>query len=76
MKLGSQRNQCPGCDHYFNSNTAFDMHRTGKHGVNRRCRTPEEMIARGMSVNKDGFWITEVYNPNIRRKDHGETESD
>lgn len=70
MKLGSQRNQCPGCDQYFNSNEAFDMHRTGKHGVNRRCRTPEEMKAKGMLINHAGFWITKAYDPNIKRGEH------
>jgi hypothetical protein len=72
MKLGSQRNQCQGCKQYFNSTGAFDKHRTGKHGVNRRCMTPEEMTAKGMSINKDGFWITEVYDNSIRRKDDEE----
>jgi hypothetical protein len=28
------------------------------YGVNRRCRTPEELIALGCSVNAKGFWIT------------------
>jgi len=72
MKLGSQRNQCQGCKQYFNSTGAFDKHRTGKHGVNRRCMTPEEMTAKGMSINKDGFWITSVYDNSIRRKDDEE----
>ncbi len=67
MKLGSQRNQCQGCKQYFNSTEAFDKHRTGKHGVNRRCMTPEEMTAKGMSINKDGFWITEIYDNSIKR---------
>ncbi len=67
MKLGSQRNQCQGCKQYFNSTGAFDKHRTGKHGVNRRCMTPEEMTAKGMSINKDGFWITEIYDNSIKR---------
>ena len=59
MKLTGRRNQCQGCKEYFNSNGAFDMHRTGKHGVDRRCRTPLEMTEKGMFVNNDGFWITE-----------------
>ena len=75
MKLGSQRNQCQGCKQYFNSNAAFDKHRTGKHGVNRRCMTSEEMKDKGMSINHAGFWITKVYDYNIKRNDH-ETEND
>lgn len=55
-KLQGRRNQCTGCNQYFNSNEAFDKHRTGKHGVNRRCMTPDEMIAKGMILPEDGFW--------------------
>lgn len=58
-KLGGSRNQCSGCKEYFNSEKAFTRHRTGEHGVNRRCETPEEMLAKGWLKNKDGFWITE-----------------
>ena len=75
MKLTGQRNQCQGCKQYFNSNTAFDMHRTGKHGVDRRCQTPEEMKEIGMLVNAAGFWITKVYGRNIKRSKHEEFES-
>ena len=60
MNLTGQRNQCPGCSQYFNSNSAFAMHRTGDYEHNgRRCRTEEEMVSKGMSLNADGFWITE-----------------
>lgn len=76
MKLTGQRNQCQGCKQYFNSNTAFDKHRHGKHGHGRRCLTPEEMIAKGMSINHAGFWITEAYDPNIKRKEDEENEND
>jgi hypothetical protein len=67
-RLGSSRNQCAGCNVYFNSVTAFDKHRTGQHGVNRRCRTEEEMRSIGMSINKAGFWIGEEYDSNRRNK--------
>jgi hypothetical protein len=59
MKLNGARNQCPTCHEYFNSNGAFDKHRTGPHGVNRRCSTQEEMKEKGMSLRKDGFWIAD-----------------
>ena len=62
MKLTGRRNQCQGCKQYFNSTTAFDLHRTGDHGVNRRCRTPAEMEKIGMLINDAGFWITEKRN--------------
>ena len=58
--LSSDRNQCQGCKAYFNSTYAFDKHRTGKHGHDRRCLTEAEMLEKGMSVNKDGFWITKA----------------
>jgi hypothetical protein len=57
--LSGDRNQCQTCKEYFNSSGAFDKHRVGEHGLNRRCRTREEMQAKGMSLNKDGFWIKE-----------------
>ncbi len=74
MKLTGNRNQCQSCKEYFNSNSAFDKHRTGDHGRNRRCRTPEEMIALGMSKNNAGFWITEKYDGPIRQRDDDESE--
>jgi len=57
MKLSGDRNQCQGCKAYFNSSAAFDKHRTGEHGKDRRCRTADEMEAKGMSRNAAGFWI-------------------
>lgn len=60
MKLNGARNQCRGCNRYFNSNGAFEKHRIGEHGVNRRCMTEEEMIAKGMVLRPDGFWRGEV----------------
>lgn len=65
MKLGGSRNQCQGCKEYFNSNSAFDGHRTGKFGKDRRCRTPEELIAKGWLKNEAGFWITGLKPSNI-----------
>jgi hypothetical protein len=55
--LRGDRNQCQICKQYFNSTGAFDKHRTGSHGVNRRCKTPEEMVEAGMFLRPDGFWI-------------------
>lgn len=57
MKLTGQRNQCPGCGKYMNSNVAFDKHRTGAFGVDRRCKTEEEMVAAGMAKNATGWWV-------------------
>ena len=55
--LRGDRNQCKGCMEYFNSTGAFEKHRTGVYGVDRRCRTPEELIGRGFSLNAAGYWI-------------------
>lgn len=60
MKLRGDRNQCQGCKEYFNSTLAFDKHRTGDHGSSRRCMTVEEMQAKKMLKNADGFWITKA----------------
>lgn len=57
LKVGKRRNQCSGCKVFFNSVTAFDKHRTGDYGVDRRCMTADEMTAKGMSVNEAGYWI-------------------
>jgi hypothetical protein len=57
--LSGSRNQCQGCKEYFNSVGAFDKHRTGEYGKNRRCKTKEEMEAGGMILRSDGFWIRE-----------------
>lgn len=55
--LRGYRNQCSACSQYFNSNGAFSKHRTGHHGVDRRCMTPSEMEGAGMVLRPDGFWI-------------------
>lgn len=60
-RLRGDRNQCPTCSEYFNSTKAFDRHRTGRFGVDRRCRTVAEMVAVGMVKNPDGFWVTEPW---------------
>jgi len=53
----SDFNQCPTCDLLFNSTLAFDKHRTGRHGIDRRCLTEAEMIAKKMVKNKLGRWV-------------------
>lgn len=67
--LKGNRNQCTGCGEYFNSVGAFEAHRTGKYGVNRRCRTPDEMREIGMILRPDGFWIREKMT-DYREKNH------
>lgn len=50
--------QCGGCGEYFNSTAAHLKHRTGEYGVDRRCRTPDEMREKGMAQNSGGWWVT------------------
>lgn len=64
MRLTGDRNQCQSCKTYFNSTYAFDKHRVGDFGVNRRCRTEDEMLAKKMVKNKDGFWVTALKDQN------------
>lgn len=57
-RLTGQRNQCPGCLEYFNTNAGFDMHRTGSHTHGtRHCLTVAQMEAKGMIKNDQGFWL-------------------
>lgn len=63
MKLTGQRNACPTCKLHFNGNAAFDKHRTGTFGIDRRCMTIDEMTAKGMAQNATGWWVTAL-NPN------------
>ena len=56
VKLRGDRNQCQGCGQLFNSGHAFEKHRTGEHGKDRRCMTDAEMLAKGMHKGADSFW--------------------
>ncbi|WP_143277350.1 hypothetical protein [Bordetella genomosp. 9] len=58
MNLTGDRNQCQGCKEYFNSSFAFDKHRTGEFGKDRRCMTVNEMQTKGMCKNAAGFWVS------------------
>jgi hypothetical protein len=66
--LKGNHNQCQGCKEYFNSTGAFDKHRTGKHGVDRRCMTTEEMIAKGFSLNAAGYWIASKMPDHLKKR--------
>jgi hypothetical protein len=59
-RLSGDHNQCPGCSEYFNSTAAFDKHRIGRFGVDRRCMTVPEMLAAGMAKSKTDWWVTEL----------------
>lgn len=63
-RMSSDRCQCSprtgGCGEVFNSTTAFDMHRVGRHGVDRRCLRVPEMLSAGMDRNAGGYWVTRL----------------
>jgi hypothetical protein len=73
VKLTGDRNQCPSCSLFFKSTAAFEKHRTGVIGVDRRCRTVEEMELRGMAC-RDGWWVSSV-NPRFEEKNQDQKES-
>ena len=58
LTQGTDRCRCAACGEHFNSTAAFDKHRVGTHGVDRRCSTPDEMRARGMVQTGPGWWVT------------------
>ncbi len=70
-RLTGDRNECPSCGLLFNSTHAFDKHRTGRIGVDRRCMTMEEMQAAGMARRADGFWVGSLMRPDatLRARD-------
>lgn len=72
MKISGDRNQCAGCGEFFNSTAAFDKHRVGTFGVDRRCAAVDQMEAKGMVKNAAGYWITAANPMNFAmRTDHG-----
>lgn len=58
MILRGDHCQCGACGLYFNSTYAFDKHRDGPHGPERRCLTGPEMLQRKMGQNAGGWWIS------------------
>lgn len=52
----SRLEHCRVCHQTFAATAAGDSHRTGEHGVSRRCRTTDEMLAGGMwtTTNTEG----------------------
>ena len=58
MSLRGDNCQCAGCGLYFKSTKAFDKHRRGTPGKDRRCLAPTEMLLKGMATDKRGFWVT------------------
>jgi hypothetical protein len=57
-----------GMQGIFQQHGAFEKHRTGQYGVDRRCRTPEEMIAKGFSLNATGYWIASKMPDHMKKR--------
>lgn len=57
---GSNAQHCKveGCHQTFGGTGAGDLHRVGRHGVDRRCLTPAEMEAAGLRLVR-GIWKRE-----------------
>lgn len=71
-RLTGARCRCSICGKRFNSVSAFDRHRYGDYGDygrNRRCRTWQELRARGWVVNDAGFWIERPRRDSVARSD-------
>jgi hypothetical protein len=61
MKLLGDHCRCATCGEQFNSTRAFDKHRIGSFTFDasaRRCLTVDQMLAKGMARNRNGWWIT------------------
>lgn len=56
-QLGRRGRECVGCESLFLGVPAFDSHRVGRHGIDRRCATPDEMRAAGLGQDDRGVWV-------------------
>lgn len=70
-ELKGDKNQCAGCGELFKSTAAFDKHRTGDFGIDRRCMNTEQMLAKKMAKNAHGFWVTAL-NPMFNKEEECE----
>jgi hypothetical protein len=57
LNAGSMANQCSACGQLFRAVTTHTAHRTGRFGFDRRCMSPDEMLAFGLKLNVRGQWI-------------------
>lgn len=57
---GTNYCRCGACDLYFKSPSAFDMHR-----VDGACLSEAEMVAKGMSLNERGYYVTQAWSEQI-----------
>jgi hypothetical protein len=74
LSQGTDLCQCVACGEFFKSSGTFTRHRVGNwddRGLNRRCLTVEEMLAKGWGRNDGGFWVRDTLR--IRRFPSRET---
>lgn len=68
--------QCPVCCKVFNSEAGYNMHRYGDYAKGRKCYSDAQMLKKGMSVNKQGRWITEAMPVLASGKIQGSTQQE
>lgn len=56
LPLGSRICECAACHATFTGVTAFDAHRRGRHGIDRHCAPPAQLLALGLRKNQMGRW--------------------
>ena len=57
-KLSGNSCLCGACGEIFQGVGGFDKHRYGE-GLDRHCRTPDELTQMGMFINSKGKWSKE-----------------
>lgn len=50
------KNYCRACGADFTSIEYFDVYRVGEYGVDRRCLSSDELLAKGY-VLENGYWF-------------------
>ena len=55
--LGRRGCECMGCGALFLGVPAFDAHRIGRHGRDRRCATTADMLGAGLAQDERGVWL-------------------
>ncbi len=55
--LGRRGCECLGCGALFLGVPAFDAHRVGRHGHDRRCATTADMLGAGLAQDERGVWV-------------------
>lgn len=50
---GMRMEHCTVCHRTFSGTTTGDAHRTGEHGIDRRCLTDDELAKKGMRLTDE-----------------------